>query len=130
MIGCIMGKFIACCTSEEKLVHYLQYLGSVEGFGLRAYQDVYSSDSTPFADKGIPAVSFARIAPNNTATIHNSYDTAKVMKASQVLSDIDFINIFADNMANAGKCPVLREMPENMKEKLDIYLSRKRDKKK
>lgn len=129
MIGCIMGKFIACCTSEEKLVHYLQYLGSVEGFGLRAYQDVYSSDSTPFADKGIPAVSFARIAPNNTATIHNSYDTAKVMKASQVLSDIDFINIFADNMANAGKCPVLREIPENMKEKLDIYLARKRDKK-
>lgn len=130
MIGCIMGKFIACCTSEEKLVHYLEYLGAVEGFGLRAYQDVYSSDSTPFADKGIPAVSFARIAPNNTATIHNSYDTAKVMKASQVLSDIDFINIFADNMANAGKCPVHREMPENMKEKLDIYLSRKRDKKK
>ena len=129
MIGCIMGKFIACCTSEEKLVHYLQYLGAVEGFGLRAYQDVYSSDSTPFADKGIPAVSFARIAPNNTATIHNSYDTAKVMKASQALSDIDFINIFADNMANAGKCPVLREMPENMKEKLDIYLARKRDKK-
>ncbi len=130
MIGCIMGKFIACCTSEEKLVHYLEYLGAVESFGLRAYQDVYSSDSTPFADKGIPAVSFARIAPNNTATIHNSYDTAKVMKASQLLADIDFINIFANNMVNAGKCPVLREMPENMKEKLDIYLARKRDKKK
>jgi len=129
MIGCIMGKFIACCTAEEKLVHYLEYSGAVEGFGIRAYQDVYSSDSTPFADKGIPAVSFARIAPNNTATIHNSYDTAKVMKAAQVLEDIDFINTFADNMANAGKCPVLREMPENMKEKLDIYLARKRDKK-
>jgi len=130
MIGCIMGKFIACCTTEEKLVHYLEYLGAVEGFGIRAYQDVYSSDSTPFADKGIPAVSFARIAPNNTATIHNSYDTAKVMKAAQVLEDIAFINTFANNMANAGKCPVLREMPENMKEKLDIYLARKRDKKK
>ena len=130
MIGCIMGKFIACCTTEDKLVHYLEYLGAVEGFSLRAYQDVYSSDSTPFADKGIPAVSFARIAPNNTATIHNSYDTAKVMKASQVLEDIDFINTFTYNMANAGKCPVLREMPENMKEKLDIYLARKRDKKK
>ena len=40
MIGCIMGKFIACCTCEEKLVHYLEYLSGVEGFGLRAYQDV------------------------------------------------------------------------------------------
>ncbi len=130
MIGCIMGKFIACCTSEEKLVHYLQYMACVESFGLRAYQDVYSSDSTPFADKGVPAVSFARIAPNNTATIHNSYDTAKVMSAEQMVLDIDFINRFVDLMANAGKCPVSKEMPENMKEKLDIYLTRKRDKKK
>lgn len=130
MIGCIMGKFIACCTCEEKLVHYLEYMACVESFGIRAYQDVYSSDSTPFADKGVPAVSFARIAPNNTATIHNSYDTAKVMNAEQMVIDIDFISRFVAQMANAGKCPISKEMPENMKEKLDIYLARKRDKKK
>lgn len=129
MIGCIMGKFIACCTSEEKLVHYLEYMGCIENCGIKPYQDVYSSDSTPFADKGIPAVSFARIAPQNTATIHNSYDTAKVMSADQMLFDIDFINLFTSKMANAGKCPVSKEMPENMKEKLDDYLGRKRDKK-
>lgn len=130
MIGCIMGKFIACCTSEEKLVHYLQYMGCVESFGIRAYQGVYSSDSTPFADKGVPAVSFARIAPNNTATIHNSYDTVEVMSAEQMVKDIQFINCFTAQMVNAGKCPVAKEIPENMKEKLDIYLARKRDEKK
>ena len=68
MIGCIMGKFIACCTSEEKLVHYISYMASELGFGMHAYQDVYSSDSTPFADKGVPAVSFCRAASHNTAT--------------------------------------------------------------
>ena len=130
MIGCIMGKFIACCTSEEKLVHYLEYMSCLEGFGMRPYQDVYSSDSTPFADKGVPAVSFARIAPQNTATIHNSYDTAKVMNAEQMLIDIDFINRFVSLMANAAKCPVSKEIPESMKEKLDNYLGRKREKKK
>ena len=127
MIGCIMGKFGACCTTEEKLVHYIQYLAKIEGMPLRAYQDVYSSDSTPFADKGIPAVSFARWAPENTATIHNSYDTAKVMSAAQMLEDIDFINVFVDNMANAKVCPVEREIPEDIKEKLDFYNCRKRD---
>lgn len=127
MIGCIMGKFIACCTSEEKLVHYLQYFGSVEGFGIKAYQEVYSSDSTPFADKGVPAVSFARIAPNNTATIHNSYDTRKVMKMEHMQKDIEFIAKFVDTMANAKRCPVDKEMPEKMKEKLDYYLARKRE---
>ena len=126
MIGCIMGKFIACCTTEEKLVHYLQYFGSVEGFGIAARQDVYSSDSTPFADKGVPAVSFARIAPNNTATIHNSYDTMKVMKMEHMQKDIEFIAKFVDTMANAKRCPVDREMPEKMKEELDYYLTRKR----
>ena len=129
MIGCIMGKFIACCTAEEKLVHYLQYFSMEQGRGIKAYQDVYSSDSTPFADKGIPAISFARIAPPNTATIHNRYDTMDVMKPEHLQEDVAFVLAFADRMANAAHCPVAKEMPQNMKDKLDIYLLRKRDKK-
>ncbi len=128
MIGCIMGKFIACATAEEKLVSYLDYFSMEQGFGVRVNQDVYSSDSTPFADKGIPAVSFARIAPPNTATIHNSYDTIALMKGEQMEADIAFICAFASRMANAMRCPVAREMPDNMKEKLDNYLCRKRAK--
>ena len=129
MVGCIMGRFIACVTAEEKLCGYISYLGDELGFGIQVEQDVYSSDSTPFADKGIPAVSFARIAPRNTATIHNSYDTLAVMKGEQMVEDIGFLLTFAERMANARRCPVAREMPDNMKEKLDIYLCRKRDKK-
>jgi Zn-dependent M28 family amino/carboxypeptidase len=129
MIGCIMGKFIACCTTEEALTHYLKYMCAELGFGIAAQQDVYSSDSTPFADKGVPALSFARIAPHNTATIHNSYDTLAVMKGEQMEEDINFIITFTDRMANAALCPVSREIPDNMKEKLDIYLTRKREKK-
>ncbi len=129
MIGCIMGKFIACATAEEKLVGYIEYFASELGFGMKVSQDVYSSDSTPFADRGIPAVSFARIAPGNTATIHNSYDTMAVMKGEQMVQDIDFLIAFAQRMANARHCPVKREMPENMKEKLDTYLCRKRPEK-
>ena len=129
MIGCIMGKFIACCTSEEKLVNYLQYFSLETGFGCKPYQDVYSSDSTPFADKGVPALSFARIASPATGTIHNSYDTIALMKGEQMAEDIAFIAAFTDRMANATCCPVAREIPDNMKEKLDIYLARKRDKK-
>ena len=129
MIGCIMGKFIACCTCEEKLVHYISYLDSELGFGTKAYQDVYSSDSTPFADKGVPAVSFARVAPPSTATIHNSYDTMAVMSGEQMVKDIEFLVAFTSRMANAVRCPVSRDIPDNMKDKLDIYLARKRDKK-
>ena len=129
MIGCIMGKFIACATTEEKLVGYIEYLGMEYGMAVSARQGVYSSDSTPFADKGVPAVSFARIAPPNTATIHNSYDTIALMSGEQMVQDIEFLVAFSDRMANAVRMPVAKEIPENMKEKLDEYLARKRPKK-
>ncbi len=130
MIGCIMGKFIGCCTTEEALTKYLEYFGLEKGFPIATRQDVYSSDSTPFADKGVPALSFARIAPPPTGTIHNSYDTAALMSGEQMVQDIAFIAAFTERMANAVRCPVAREIPENMKDKLDIYLCRKRAPKK
>ena len=127
MIGCIMGKFIACVTAEDKLCNYLSYMGMEAGWSISVSQDVYSSDSTPFADKGVPAISFARIAPPNTATIHNRYDTMAVMKPEHLLEDMAFVITFADRMANAAHCPVKKEIPKNMQDKLDIYLFRKRE---
>jgi hypothetical protein len=127
MIGSIMGGFIGCCTSEDKLAHYISYLGLETGFSIRTSQDVYSSDSTPFADRGIPAVSFARGAPHNTATIHNRYDTTAVILASRMIEDCTFITKFSERIANAVQCPVERKMPDNMKNKLDNYLCRKRE---
>ena len=126
MIGCIMGKFIACCTTEDALVKYIEYMGRELGFAVAVRQDVYSSDSTPFADKGVPALSFARIAPPSTGTIHNSYDTIALMSGEQMMKDIEFLVAFTGRMANAFRCPVGRDIPDNMKDKLDIYLSRKR----
>jgi Zn-dependent M28 family amino/carboxypeptidase len=126
MIGSIMGKFIACCSAEEKLCHYISYLGSELGFGVAPKQDVYASDSTPFADNGVPSLSFARIAPSTTATIHNSYDTMALMSGTQMVKDIEFITAFVSRMANAVRCPVDKTIPDAVKEKLDTYLNRKR----
>ena len=128
MIGSIMGKFHACVTGEDKLCHYIEYFANELGFGIGVVQGVYSSDSSPLADAGVPAVSFARLAPNPTATIHISYDTLKLMKAEHMAQDIAFIQAFTDRMANAVHIPVKREMPDNMKERLDEYLGRKRPK--
>jgi len=126
MIGCIMGGFVGHCTAEEAAVKYLEYFASEKGFAISARQSIHSSDSTPFADKGVPAVSFARYAPPATGTIHNSYDTMALMSPEQLKKDIDFIAAVAYRMANSVRCPISREIPDNMKEKLDIYLTRKR----
>ena len=90
MIGTYMGKFIARVFAEDKLSHYISYMAAEVGFPVASKTGVYSSDSTPFADKGIPAVSFARIAGGNVAPIHCRYDLKEVMSMEQLQRDIDF----------------------------------------
>ena len=126
MIGSALGKFIAVASAEEKLVHYLTYMGAEKGFPVRAKTGVYSSDSTSFADKGVPALSMARIASGNAAPIHCRYDTADVLSMEQLQRDIQFISEFTRRMACAAVCPVAREIPEKVKGELDEYLYRKR----
>lgn len=126
MIGTIMGKFIACASAEEALASYLRYMGAELNFPVDAHTGVYSSDSTPFADKGVPAVSLARIAGGNAAPIHCRYDTPDVLSMTQMEKDIAFIAEFTRRMACSAACPVSREMPEKVKTELDEYLNRKR----
>ena len=125
MIGTYMGKFIACASAEDKLAHYLSYMGAELGFPVSARTGVYSSDSTPFADKGVPAVSLARAA-GALAPIHCRYDTMEVLSMAQLSRDIAFIAEFTRRMACAACCPVSREIPENIRKDLDEYLFRKR----
>ena len=126
MIGSVMGRFIACVSGEEALVHYLRYLGAETGWGIAPRQGVYSSDSTPFADRGVPAVSFARSALPSQANIHTRYDTPELLSAEQILLDSAFVTEFVRRMACAAVCPVKREIPEKVRRELDEYLNRKR----
>ena len=126
MIGTVMGTFIARVSAEEGLVHYLRYMGAELGFPVEARTGVYSSDSTPFADKGVPALSFARIAGPNVAPIHCRYDRMEALSMEQLQKDVDFIAAFTRRMAGAAVCPVSREIPEKVRKELDEYLFRKR----
>ena len=126
MIGTIMGKFIAKVSAEDKLAHYLSYLGAELGFPVDAKTGVYSSDSTPFADKGVPALSLARLANGSVAPIHCRYDRPDVLSMEQMQKDVAFIAEFTRRMADAAVCPVSREIPEKVKKELDEYLFRKR----
>lgn len=126
MIGTYMGKFISCVSAEDKLVHYLSYLAAEVGFPVEAKNGVYSSDSTPFADKGVPALSFARIASQNVARIHCRYDLKELMSMEQLQKDIDFLADFTGRFADAVVCPVARKIPEDIRKELDEYLFRKR----
>lgn len=126
MIGSVMGKFIARVSAEEKLADYIGYMGLEKGFPVSAKTGVYSSDSTSFADKGVPALSFARMGSPNAFPIHCRYDTPELLSPEQLLADTEFITAFTRRMAQAVVCPVSRNIPDKVKKELDEYLARKR----
>lgn len=125
MTGVVLGRDIACCTSKESLVNYINYMGKEVGFNITARQGVYSSDSTPFADKGVPSLSFARIAPRGGAEIHSRKDVMDFLDSKNYYETCEFINSFASRMINSKVLPVEQSIPDNMKNELDIYLGRK-----
>ena len=125
MTGVVIGKDIACCTSEMSLVHYINYMGCEVGFPITAKQGVYSSDSTPFADYGVPALSFARLAPKGGAEIHSRKDVMDFLDQENYYKTAEFIIKFAERMIESTYFPVENTIPEEMKKELDIYLGRK-----
>lgn len=125
MTGVVIGKDIACCTSEMSLVHYLNYMGKEVGFPIAVKQGVYSSDSTPFADHGVPALSFARLAPRGGAEIHSRKDVLDFLDEKNYYRTASFIIEFAKRMDSSIYFPVDDTIPEEMKKELDIYLGRK-----
>ena len=125
MIGAVLGHDIACCTSEMSLVNYIDYLGKELGFAIKPYQGVYSSDSTPFADNNVPAISFARLAPLGGMTIHTRKDVIDYLDEKNYFETINFIITFTDKMINSYSFPVPKSIPDNMKLELDYYLFRK-----
>lgn len=124
MIGSIMGKRVAVSTADESLVHYIDYYAKMIGFPLESSQGVYSSDSTPFADANIPAVTFARASASGTGRIHCRFDVLEHLSSHILLEDIEFICQFVKEMALAYVIPVVKEMPKNMKEEIDKYYGR------
>lgn len=125
MTGVVIGTDIACCTAEANVVSYIDYFAKIKGFGISPRQGVYSSDSTPFADCGIPAISFARLAPAGGAKIHSHLDVMDHLDEANYYKTCEFIEDFAKTLDSAVAFPINKNIPDNMKTDLDYYLGRK-----
>lgn len=125
MIGVTIGFDIARVSANNSLVNFINYLSCEVGFPIKVSQGVYSSDSTPFADNGVPALSFARIAPSGGAVIHSRKDVIDYLEPNNYYKTCDFISMFAERLINSKVFPVEREIPENVKLDIEYYFQRK-----
>ncbi len=124
--GSVLGADWAAIMADESLCRFVEYLSKEIGFPTDVTQEVYSSDSVPFANEGVPAINFCRFGRNGGAMIHCRHDVIDYLDYRNLGKTAAFVQTFADRMVNAVVFPVPRKMPENMVEAVDKYLRKKR----
>lgn len=127
--GCVLGRDLAMVTADESLCHYIEHLAKEINFSMNVKQQVYSSDSTPFANAGVPAVSFARFGAEGGAFIHCRYDLIDWLSSDSLAHTTEFVLAFADHIDKAKINPIVRKMPENMVKDIHQYLDIKTEEK-
>ena len=127
MIGTYMGKFLSpVYRQKKKLPITSSYMAAEVGFPIAAENGVYSSDSTPFADRWgsgcfVCAYCQRKCRPDSLPLRCQRCDVD-----GAAAKDIDFLTVFTGRFANAAVCRVAREIPETIRKQLDEYLFRKR----
>ena len=123
--GPVLGVDKITATAEDKLATYLEYFVKLEGFAAQVKQGIYSSDSIPFADSGVPGVNFSRDGAQGASYIHNRFDTLSFLSAEMLEKTTRHVLAFGDAMANAVVFPVERKIPQNIVEQVEKYLYKK-----
>ncbi|MFL0245659.1 M28 family metallopeptidase [Candidatus Clostridium stratigraminis] len=122
--GSILGKEKALVTAEQSLVDYIDHTAKIKGFPLKVEQSIYSSDSTAFADAGIPSVTFCRFAPEGGAFIHTRNDVIDYLSAEALEKTTIITKEFSESIVNSIVFPIERKIPDNMRKELDKYFNK------
>lgn len=122
--GSILGKESALVTAEQSLVDYIDHMAKIKGFPLDVKQDIYSSDSTAFADAGIPSVTFARFAPTGGAFIHSRNDIIDFLDGEALEKTTVIAKEFSDLIVNSAVFPIEKKIPDNIRKDLDKYFNK------
>lgn len=123
--GPVLGVDRITATAEKALASYLEYFVKIHGFTAEVKQGIYSSDSIPFADSGVPGVNFSRDGAPGAAYIHDRFDTLSFLSAEMLEKTTRIVLEFGKEMANAALVPVERKIPQNIQEDVEKYLYKK-----
>lgn len=125
MTGPLLGRECVRIIGEEALVHRIDYMAKEIGYSAAVWQDIYSSDCIPFADKGIPAINFIRQAAGGFSQIHCRHDVISRLSAGALAKTALFAEKVSDTFVNAVVFPIPKKIPDNMVEKVNKYLGKK-----
>ena len=119
MTGVTIGKEVCCVSASEDTLHAIEFMAKINNYPVKADLGTYSSDSTSFAGAGVPACTFARLAAQGGAQIHNHNDTIDHLDPDSFMITCNFVATFAESIANAPVNPIPRKFADSVKEKLE-----------
>ncbi len=129
MLGPILGEFVGFDCANKNVLEYMKDFFKERKIPASVRYGIRSSDSNSFAFYGVPAVSFARYAPENFARIHTQFDTKKVLSAKQLQDDIEIIRSFSDSLILNEKLPCDFQISSKIKKAVSAYMERSNIKK-
>lgn len=122
MCGTILGSNNIKITGGDDLKTYVEQFCHEYGWSAELRVGVHSSDSAPFADKGIPSIGLSQ--GTETAVIHTRNDLIDTISADRLQDMGDFSAAFITRIANSAILPVETGMTDSMREELDKYFLR------
>jgi len=123
--GPVLGSDVAMVMAGEDLVHFTDYLMKINGLSAKVKQSIYSSDSVPFANAGVPGINFCRFGTQGASFIHNRHDTMFFLSAEALGKTTEIVLAFAEAVINAVVFPIAKTIPDNIKADVDKYLYKK-----
>ncbi len=122
MCGTVLGSNQIFVTGSKALETFVEQFCRETGYSADIMATVHSSDSAPFADKGIPAIGLSR--GTQTSEIHTVRDQVFTVGEKALCKNIDFFSKIISRVVNAVLLPVDPGMPDDMKDKIDKYFMR------
>ncbi len=126
MAGVVIGYDVARVIASKEATAHCDAFMRRKGYNVGVTQEIYSSDSVPFADKGVPAVNFIRFGHHVGGTfIHCRNDLAKFLSADALAKTTRFVLDYGVELIESEVFPFDRVVPAEMVEKIDKYLAKK-----
>lgn len=126
MAGVVIGYDVARVIGTKEATAHCDAFMRRKGYNVGVSQEIYSSDSIPFADKGVPAVNFIRFGHHVGGTfIHCRNDLAKFLSAESIAKTTQFVLDYGIELIESEVFPFERAVPAEMVEKVDKYLAKK-----
>lgn len=119
MTGATVGYEQFTCTASQSVVDAVTYLAKLNNYPVNTKLDIYASDSTSFASNGVPACTFARLAPTGGATIHNHNDIIDRLDPDSFMITLNFVVKFASQLANSDVNLIERKIDDKVKKSLE-----------